>query len=270
MYLSEMVHRSRIAALLLAAALFAAACGGSSGAAKTATPATSVANTATAPTAAATQAIAATTLAATATHAAPTAAIATPVPPAPTVAPPTLAAPTIAPVIDPSGSAPNVVVATVADAAMQYYDITGTTANELRTSINGSGPLDSGGRRNDALAMWNIDWTWPLNPDSTCILSGATISTTITVTFPRWQPPAGTSAAVVQQWNTYEAALATHESGHVTFVLATAPDVLAAIKGATCATAEAAAQTVVGRIRQHDIDYDTETNHGFTQGAHFP
>jgi predicted secreted Zn-dependent protease len=178
--------------------------------------------------------------------------------------------PTQAAVIDPSGAAPTVVVGAVADATMQYYDVTGTTAGELRGSINTQGPLDSGGRRNDALTMWNIDWTWPLNPDSSCILSGATINTTIAVTFPRWLPPAGASAALVQQWNTYEEALVTHESGHVTFVLATAPDVLAAIKGATCATAEAAAQAAVGRIRQHDIDYDTETNHGATQGARFP
>ena len=153
---------------------------------------------------------------------------------------------------------------------MQYFDITGTTAGELRDSINAQGPLDSGGRRNDALTMWSIDWTWPLNADSSCILDSATISTTITVTFPRWQPPPGASASLIDQWNAYEAALVTHESGHVSFVVATAPEVLAAIKGATCAAAEAAAQAAVGRIRQHDIDYDAETNHGGTQGARFP
>jgi predicted secreted Zn-dependent protease len=266
-YLSDMVDRSRLGALSLALALFVAACGGSGGAANTATPA---ANTAAAGAPSATRTIASATTAATATPALPTAAIATPVPSAPPTTPPTSAPPTVPPVVDPAGAAPTVVVGAIADAAMQYYDITGTTAGELRSSINGQGPVDSAGRRNDALTMWNIDWTWPLNPDSSCILSGATISTTITVTFPRWQPPAGTSAGLVQQWNTYEEALVTHEGGHVAFILATAPEVLAGIKGATCATAEAAAQAVVGRIRQHDIDYDAETNHGFTQGAHFP
>jgi len=263
MYLSEMVNRSH--ALSLALALFVAACGGSGGSTKTATPSARADNTAAAPAPSATRALVSPSTVASATQiAAPTEA-ATPAPPPPTEAPPT-----VAPVIDSPGAAPTVVVGTVGDATMQYYDIAGATAGELRASINGEGPLDSAGRRNDALTMWNIDWTWPLNADSSCILSGAMISTTITVTFPRWQPLAGASAALVQQWNTYEEALVTHESGHVSFVVVTAPDVLAAIKGATCATAEAAAQAAVGRIRQHDIDYDAETNHGFTQGAHFP
>lgn len=136
--------------------------------------------------------------------------------------------------------------------------------------MNAQGPLDAGGNRNDAFTSWHIDWTWPLNPDGSCILAGATITTAVTVTFPRWSPPAGTPPSLIVQWNTYQRALVEHESGHVGFVVAAQNDVLAAIKGATCATAEGAAQAAVARIRQHDLDYDAATNHGFTQGAHFP
>ena len=170
----------------------------------------------------------------------------------------------------PPGAAPTVVVGTVADAVMRYYDVTGTSTTELRSSMNAQGPSDAGGNHNDAFTTWNIDWTWPLSPDRSCILAGATITMVITVTFPRWMPPQGTSPALVAEWNAYQQALVEHESGHVTFVVATANDVLAAIKGASCTTAEAAAQAVVARIRQHDLDYDAATNHGFTQGAHFP
>jgi predicted secreted Zn-dependent protease len=276
MYLSDMTNRPRIAAFSLALALVAAACGGSGGAPKTATPIATAQRTAAAPTTAPTRAA---TRTAAISPTLPTVTIGgiTPIspaltaaPPPPTTAPPTAFAATLTPVSDPPGSAPGTVAGVVANAAMQYYDITGTTATELRASINASGPVDSSGQHNDALTMWNIDWTWPLNPDSSCILSNATITTTITVTFPRWSPAPGASATLVQQWNTYQAALVTHESGHVSFVVATAPDVLAAIKGATCATAEAAAQAAVARIRQHDVDYDAETSHGATQGARFP
>ena len=174
------------------------------------------------------------------------------------------------PATGPLGAAPIVVVGTVADAVMRYYDVTGTSTTELRSSMNAQGPSDAGGNHNDAFTTWNIDWTWPLSPDRSCILAGATITMVITVTFPRWTPPQGTSPALVAEWNAYQQALVEHESGHVTFVVATANDVLAAIKGASCTTAEAAAQAVVARIRQHDLDYDAATNHGFTQGAHFP
>ena len=65
-------------------------------------------------------------------------------------------------------------------------------------------------------------------------------------------------------------ALATHEKGHVDFVVATVPSILDALHKATCATANAAAHGGIARIRQHDIDYDAATNHGATQGARFP
>ena len=259
--------RFRLGALSLALAVALAACGGSSGSKQTATPTLPVATATTAAPAkaAATQTAVRTAQAvATVPPAAgtPTATAGTNTPLPPTTAPP---AATEAP-----GSAPTVVVGTVPNAAMRYYDITGTTAAALRASMDAQGPVDSSGRRNDAFTTWNIDWTWPLNPDSSCILSGATINTTITVTFPRWLPPPGAPGSVVERWNTYESALVTHESGHVSFIVATAADVLAAIMGASCATAEAAAQAVVTRIRQHDLDYDEETNHGATQGARFP
>jgi hypothetical protein len=53
-------------------------------------------------------------------------------------------------------------------------------------------------------------------------------------------------------------------------VLEREEDVLEAIQDATCDTADAAATEVLDEIRQHDIDYDEETNHGETQGARFP
>jgi predicted secreted Zn-dependent protease len=267
-----MMLRLKIAVLPLIAAVALAACGGSGGATKTPTvppaaPTATIAHaTAPAPT---NTAAPAPSEAATATSiAVPTTApdiAPTPVPATEVTETPATPAPN-----DPPGAAPTVVVGAVADAVMQYYDVTGVTAAELRASMNAQGPLDSAGQRNDAFTTWNIDWTWPLNPDSSCVLSGATITTTITVTFPRWLPPADVPASLVERWNDYEAALVTHESGHVSFVVTTANDVLAAIKGATCDTAEAAAQAVVLRIRQHDADYDAETNHGATQGAHFP
>ena len=188
----------------------------------------------------------------------------------PTRPQPTDATQATEPPATPSAGGGATIVTTVADAVMHYYDITGATSADLRAAMTAQGPVDADGHRNDAFTQWNIDWTWPLNPDRTCILGSATITATITVTFPRWLPPPGASASLVVAWNTYQQALVVHESGHVAFVIAEEPVVLAAIKGATCDTAEGAAEAVVARIRQHDIDYDAETNHGFTQGAHFP
>jgi Bacterial protein of unknown function (DUF922) len=64
--------------------------------------------------------------------------------------------------------------------------------------------------------------------------------------------------------------LATHEKGHIDFVVATAPSVLEALHASTCGKANSDANVVLDRIRPHDIDYDAATDHGATQGARFP
>ena len=265
-----MALKFRLGALSFALAIALAACGGSGGGTKTAAPSSAAATTDA--TAAATATAVKPTAAATAVRTPPPAATST-VPPPTATAPAAVSTPvppTLAPATEPPGAAPTVVIGVVANATMQYYDLTGTSVAQLRASMDAQGPVDSSGRRNDAFTTWNIDWTWPLTGEGVCILSGATITDTITVTFPRWLPPAGAPASLITRWNTYESALVTHESGHVSFVVTTSADVLAAIKGATCDTAEAAAQAVVTRIRQHDVDYDAETDHGATQGARFP
>ena len=101
-------------------------------------------------------------------------------------------------------------------------------------------------------------------------MNSHTVSYQITVIFPRWSAPANAPPPLVSKWTSFELALGEHEKGHVDFVVSHYSSVSAAIEGATCGTAEAAAQAALKPIRQHDIDYDAETNHGATQGAHFP
>ncbi|WP_174293281.1 DUF922 domain-containing protein, partial [Sphingomonas bacterium] len=77
-------------------------------------------------------------------------------------------------------------------------------------------------------------------------------------------------AEVQAAWRRYAAALDEHEAGHVRYAWQHRGDVLAAIRGATCATAEAAGQAALADIVAHDLAYDRETQHGLTQGAVFP
>ena len=151
---------------------------------------------------------------------------------------------------------------------MRYYDVTGSTATAVRAQMYQLGPVDHG-QHEDAYTAWYINWRWPPGPGG-CDLADVTVSDTITVTFPRWTPPAAASQALVADWVRYTHALATHEEGHVDFVVATLPAVKQAIESATCATADAAGNAVLDRIRQHDLAYDAATDHGATQGARFP
>jgi predicted secreted Zn-dependent protease len=150
-------------------------------------------------------------------------------------------------------------------AQIQYYDITGSTELDLRHQMSAYGPEGY-----DAYTRWYIRWNWPGRGEVKCELKEAVASYEVTVTFPRWIPTAEATPELVEKWNRYVRALAAHERVHVDNVVKRFPAVLAAIKNATCLTAESAAQAALEPIRQFDRQYDLDTDHGRTQGARFP
>lgn len=158
----------------------------------------------------------------------------------------------------------------IPNARMQYYDIAGSTEGELRAEMNAKGPVGYDGYKSDATTQWFIGWSWPGYGTSLCTLTAPTVSYQITVIFPRWRAPASAPPPLISKWTSFEEALGEHEKGHVDYVVSHYSSVSIAIERATCATAEKAAQDALLPIRQHDIDYDVETNHGLTQGARFP
>jgi predicted secreted Zn-dependent protease len=150
-------------------------------------------------------------------------------------------------------------------AVVRYYDITGSTEQDLRHQMTAQGPEGY-----DAFTRWNVRWNWPGRGEADCRLKEAEVSYEVTVTFPRWMPTAETTPELVAKWNRYVRALADHEQLHVDNVVKRFPAVVAAIRNATCLTAEAAAQAALNPIRLFDAQYDLNTDHGRTQGARFP
>ena len=159
---------------------------------------------------------------------------------------------------------------TIPHATLVYYDISGTTDGELRAQLDRLGPTGYDNYKGDAATTWYIAWQWPNDPDGSCRLSETVVSYAITVTLPHWNPPTEASNDLIVRWNEYLTALTEHEKGHVALVLANLPNVEQAIKGATCAMANAVGERQLAEIRSHDIDFDRTTNHGIAQGATFP
>ena len=155
-------------------------------------------------------------------------------------------------------------------AKITYYDISGSTETELRDRLDALAPVGPDGYHGDALTTWYIRWKWDGYGTEDCDLRSATATYDIKVTMPRWDPPNDTPPELIEKWNKYILALAGHEKGHVDNVIANLPYVINAIRRATCSTAEAKAQEVLLGIRQNDINFDSTTNHGETQGAKFP
>ena len=153
----------------------------------------------------------------------------------------------------------------IENATMQFYTVQGISEDEIRGDINAKRPGNY-----DALTEWNFQWQVPGDGNGSCNLDGVTIDYTIKVIFPQWTPPAEASSEVIQKWNNYINALALHESGHVERVVPFVPDLINTIKASSCDSYNAAAQGWLDTISQQNDQYDTDTDHGATQGAVFP
>ena len=155
-------------------------------------------------------------------------------------------------------------------ATVEYYEVSGSTARELRDRMNALSSIDDNGYRGDALTSWEIHWNWKGYGTETCDLSSVTATYEIQVRLPRWTPPQDASPALIAKWNAYTLALVEHEKGHVNDVVESLPNLIKTIRAATCTTAEGRAQEVLSQLSADILKYDEETDHGAAQGAIFP
>lgn len=157
----------------------------------------------------------------------------------------------------------------VPEAIVSYYDVKGSSEDEIRKAIDRSPqrPRD-GARAVDALTTWNFSWrTWG-DGHGGCDPSRAEVMFTANVLLPRLVgqvPP-----DVARDWDRYIVNLRVHEGGHVTYAKSRMADVLTAAKSPRCADVKPAVERVLNEIRAHDRLYDAETSHGLKQGAVFP
>ena len=162
---------------------------------------------------------------------------------------------------------------------LHTYPVNGATLGEIRSSMTANNPMHARGLRYDAYIVWRVDWRFLAEHDGrACRVSRVTTNVDIHYTFPRLQPDRRRSARVAEQWKRFTKALAIHELGHKEFAIGAAEALertLPTLPGeASCAEMSERADAVGGRIIERftelDRAYDRNTDHGRTQGAHFP
>lgn len=163
----------------------------------------------------------------------------------------------------------------------KYYVIHGSNAETLRKQMHDLGPLD-GDKRYDAYTRWHIHWEYQWHYDrpskNPCYVTNVLVSANIDQTSPRWENERDASPALQTQWQTYLANLMTHENGHVTNGWDAAAEIESELMNMPAMPNCRALQTALDKraheiIQQHkdwDKTYDSDTNHGRTQGAIFP
>ncbi len=160
-----------------------------------------------------------------------------------------------------------------------YYEIIGSTANELRTQMDRLGPSDELRVQHDAYTEWYVDWSYPNSTaNDRCRTGPVKVTVTITQTFPKWDIPPDASQALVDKWKTYVSALQTHEAGHKRIGVEAGYQILRTLNEIpaypSCSeleqVADAAGERILDEFRQKEATYDQTTAHGASQGARFP
>lgn len=157
------------------------------------------------------------------------------------------------------------------DATMRgdFYDIRGTTLDALRREIAGKGPEGWWG-------MATTRMTYRITTRQTaagCAIATVRASADSRVRLPRWVNRAEATAPVQDQWDVIIRTLDLHERGHVQIHLDGAKELERSIldmsEETSCDLIQAEAKrrhdAVANRVRDRQVTYDRETDHGRIQ-----
>lgn len=154
---------------------------------------------------------------------------------------------------------------------IEYYDITGSSAKELKAQIVELGPEGA-----DSSNQWRVKWFYDFALVEAGCTSGPTVvDVTVTHIFPDWVDMEGASQDLIDDWNKYLEALHEHGEFHREVGYNAGDMIWDAITtvhpNSSCSvveeTIDVAVNTIIEEQQQKDSAYDAETEGGLTQGA---
>ncbi len=161
----------------------------------------------------------------------------------------------------------------------RYY-IYGSTAEEIDTEMRTVGPTDpAGGYHWFALTEPLFDWRYDcVCGEGGCAAESLRMLLTVNYSFPRWQAADPIDEVLRGQWAAFESALIGHERGHGSLAADCAWKLGEAFinlsPSPTCPELDqavhAASSPVFAACREAQVLYETETNHGASQGVIWP
>ncbi len=160
----------------------------------------------------------------------------------------------------------------------QYYQVQGTTTQELTASLHRLAPTIAG-QRYAAVTHWHVDYHYFYgHVGGDYRISSFTITFTAIRLFPQWDPPVDASMRTVRQWGAFIRHLNTHEQGHLETGYAASFAVGKELENFPPAPTAASLadnvtttlESIINMYSAKDKKYDRVTDHGATQGAVWP
>lgn len=160
------------------------------------------------------------------------------------------------------------------------YQIYGHTATDLVSQIQHCAPGAAGSTPAEFTAetTYQLNWQYDVAMSASgCSLSNVRVGIHTIITLPYWQPDSRANSELPSKWQSFITALTTHEQGHVGLDHQYATQLvsdLQHVQNVDCSLLNSSVNALI----QHDTQalatanntYDSQTNHGATQGAVLP
>jgi predicted secreted Zn-dependent protease len=159
---------------------------------------------------------------------------------------------------------------------IEYFDVRGATARELRADLSRVGPVGETGIRGDGYTEYRIAWRFSMtSKDGVCRAQDVEVDLDVRMMLPRWNPPPGVDADLIATWDRFSDVLREHEDGHHRIAIAAAKEVRRKLrsrgKASDCRVLEArmnaTANEVLGEYRRKQADFDRKTDYGRVQST---
>jgi len=151
----------------------------------------------------------------------------------------------------PAPAAPTPKLSDLPNVAVTYYDVTGETVRQIQESMQDNAPRDlATGQIVSSRASWTVSTgaEWQKTGDQ-CKITNAKVVFQPSAVMPHLVPNWKTPAAVVTQWNGFEAKLEAKQAAQLLQAYDHMDDVRQAILASSCANWQAAANSAVDKVR---------------------
>lgn len=159
------------------------------------------------------------------------------------------------------------------------YAVSGCNADDISSSLRRSTNQSSAGRYEVGVTSSTTRYSYKYQEQGgSCRLSGASITSDITVMLPELPNQQGISSDTLARWQAFMTALRNHEQGHVDIILKSAGVIKSTFEAQTQSMPCTQLETTLKGSVQRETDvanaaneaYDNSTNHGVNQGVAFP
>lgn len=143
---------------------------------------------------------------------------------------------------------------------VSYYPVEGKTTGDLKASMLERGPIGHQKRRFYAYTLWHFRIGKTRHADLDYVAKGSDLQCNVSVHMPYLFRKNQVDQKLLQRWKSFIKIVTIHESKHVKHAIR-ACRLLRVKKGD-----KADLQKSSFRLRRRDASYDSDTNHGFSEG----